>query len=92
MPREPVEKVRFRSADGRFGLTIEPIPLERILRACRRDKSGETGGILLGRYSPGLDEAIVTAVSTAPPDSLSGPTWFVRGVRGLQRRLDRAWR
>lgn len=78
--------------DGRFGLAVEAGPLSRILTLCRRAGGTETGGILLGRYSTALDCAIVTSASSAPPDSRSGRTWFQRGVRGLQRLLDRVWR
>ena len=92
MRPEPVEGLRFRSADGRFGLTVAPVVLGRILRACRRAGPVETGGVLVGRYTPTHDRAVVTAVSAMPGDSRRGRTWFARGVRGLQGWLDRAWR
>ncbi len=58
---------------------------------CRKAKRSETGGILAGRYSEGHDCAVVTEVTGPPPDSRSGPTWFKRGVRGLQQLIERLW-
>jgi integrative and conjugative element protein (TIGR02256 family) len=58
---------------------------------CVRAEGVETGGILMGRYSAAHDCALVTEVLGPPGDSRSGPTWFVRGVAGLQAALNRAW-
>lgn len=82
---------RFLSPDGRFNLTILPAAMARIIVACQRADPLETGGILIGHYTTALDHAIVTAASCAPSDSRSSNHSFQRGVRGLQRRLVRAW-
>lgn len=63
-----------------------------MLKLCGRSSPRETGGILLGRYSNALDYALVTSITKAPSDSRSGRTWFVRGVRGLQSKIDNMWR
>lgn len=62
-----------------------------MLVACARASGRETGGILVGHYTDALDCAVVTRASRAPSDSKRGATWFVRGVRGLQRWISRLW-
>ena len=92
MPHRRVIDLSFRSLDGRFGLLLPACVLARILRACHRAGEAETGGILVGYYTAELDRAVVTAASLAPRDSRAGPTWFERGVRGLQGWLRHTWR
>src|SRR5262249_52669095 len=82
----------FRSGDQRFGVRIAGAELDRMIRQCRRAGRKETGGILVGRYTPTHDCAVVTAASDAPRDSRAGGTWFSRGVAGLQRWLNTLWR
>ena len=92
MPHRRATDLHFRSQEGRFGLLLPAVVLARILRACHRADKVETGGILVGYYTAELDRAIVTTASLAPRDSRAGPTWFERGVCGLQGWLQRAWR
>jgi integrative and conjugative element protein (TIGR02256 family) len=82
----------FRSSDNRYGLHLPPPIVNDLLSRCREAKMLETGGILVGRYNPNHDWAIVSMVSDAPADSRRGPTWFERGVTGLQRWLNGLWR
>jgi integrative and conjugative element protein (TIGR02256 family) len=51
----------------------------------------ETGGILIGNYTPSLDVAVIDEVTNAPIDSKSGTSWFLRGVQGLQSKLHLFW-
>ena len=83
--------LEFWSADHRYGLRLGAQQTTKILKLCAESAPNETGGILIGEYSPVHDCAIVTAVTAAPADSRSGRNWFVRGVRGLQRIIDRFW-
>jgi integrative and conjugative element protein (TIGR02256 family) len=83
--------MEFRSEDGRYGLQIAANHVRLLLRLCRRACPLETGGILLGHYSVSHDRAIVTDITKAPSDSRSGRYWFLRGVRGLQGKIDRLW-
>jgi len=87
-----VVDMEFRSEDSCYGLQIAGDHIRSLLRLCRRTSPFETGGILLGHYSVSHDRAIVTDIAKAPPDSRSGRDWFIRGVRGLQRKIDRLWR
>lgn len=82
----------FWSADRRFGLRVGEQAAARLLQFAVRSDRKETGGILVGFYTEALDCAVVTAVSGPPADSQSTKTWFARGVRGLQRWLERLWR
>jgi integrative and conjugative element protein (TIGR02256 family) len=63
--------------------------LERLASASGGD---ETGGLLLGYYTPTLDTAVVSLVTPAPADSRSGRTWFRRGIDGLQSLVQQRWR
>lgn len=51
----------------------------------------ETGGILIGRYHNDGSIAVVTGATAGPTDSVSGTTWFQRGVRGLRELLRDRW-
>lgn len=84
--------LEFWSSDNRFGLRVSGPSSKKLLRLCRNSSPDETGGLLLGHYSGAHDCALVTSVTEAPPDSQSGRTWFVRGVRGLQSKIDLLWR
>lgn len=82
----------FISDDQRLGATVDAKCLESIFRRCQEAAGLETGGILLGRYSESGDRALVNRATGAPRDSVAGPFRFFRGVRGLQRAIDRVWR
>jgi integrative and conjugative element protein (TIGR02256 family) len=84
--------VELRSPDRRFGLLLDEKIVREILSFCAVADGVETGGILLGRYTPDLECAEVTMVTGAPSDSQAGRTWFNRGTAGLQRLVLRLWR
>jgi integrative and conjugative element protein (TIGR02256 family) len=81
-----------RTSDGRFGLLIEERALRDVERMCGDADDIETGGILVGRYSPDLAGAIVREATQPPPDSRRGRSWFERGCAGLREMLQRRWR
>lgn len=83
--------LEFWSDDRRFGLRICSSDLSTLLTICSDSGSMEVGGILVGSYTVKHDCAVTSGISGAPSDSRSGPTWFHRGVRGLQEWLDRCW-
>jgi integrative and conjugative element protein (TIGR02256 family) len=84
--------LEFWSEDHRFGLKVAKETMTHILKMCAASKANETGGILVGFYTPAHDCAVVAAASKAPSDSQSGRMRFVRGVRGLQRWIELLWR
>lgn len=88
---ERMDELVFWSEDHRFGLRI-PVEQWRKLRGyCEAAGTVETGGVLVGFYTPNHDCAIVTDISGAPPDSKQGMTWFHRGIENLQGWLHRLW-
>lgn len=80
------------SADGRFGIHLPKHCLRAMLDHAARDYPKETGGVLLGRYLPSMDLAVVTQVSGPPDDSTKVIAGFWRGVFGLQSLINRLWR
>lgn len=87
-----MNSLEFWSVDRQFGLRIAQKQINEMLRLCQRACPLETGGILLGHYSDLNECAVVTEITQAPVDSRSGLNWFIRGVRGLQNKLDHLWR
>lgn len=82
----------FRSADGKYALSIPREKLVKILQFCVAADKFETGGILVGHYSKNHDVAHVSDASGPPKDSKSGTTWFRRGLYGMQKWLLRLWK
>ena len=81
----------LRTDDGRFSAIISPAIIDRLLQLCREAGTVETGGILVGRYTPNHNTAIVTEASGPPSDSRRRAKAFFRGVKGLQAWLSRLW-
>ena len=82
----------FVARDHSVAIVVTQAIRESLLRYCVDAGQNETGGILIGHYTPLRDQAVITQLTGPPPDSTAGPTWFVRGVTGLQRLINRAWR
>lgn len=82
----------FVTADRRLGVVLDDEVCGRLVEQCIRAGRKETGGILIGRYSELHDKAVVTEVTGPPQDSIRRRFSFVRGLVGVQHRLDRAWR
>jgi JAB domain-containing protein similar to deubiquitination enzymes len=82
---------RFTSADFTFSVELSSSAETALRRPAAKSQRRETGGILIGKYSPDQRTAFIMRVEGPPPDSRAGSTWFVRGVRGLQRVLRRCW-
>lgn len=81
----------FRSDDGRFCLTLPASAIAELCRLCSAAKASETGGILVGFYTPTGESAVVTRVTGPPKDSKAGATWFHRGTDSLNEQLARRW-
>ena len=82
----------FVTAERGLAVVLNDEVRARLIEHCIRAGQKETGGILIGRYSDLHDQAIVTDVTGPPKDSIRRRFSFVRGLVGVQRRLDRAWR
>lgn len=81
----------FWSEDLRFGLRLGLSHFGRMISQCIKSYPNETGGILVGFYNQRLDCAEVTHIFFEPSDSRKGKTWFVRGIHGLQDKLNKLW-
>lgn len=88
----PEDAVHFVSDDHELAITIPNVALTKMLSLARASDGVETGGIVIGHYGHAGDRVVVTDITRAPRDSDSAPASFVRGIRGLQRLIDRAWR
>lgn len=82
----------FVTADRRLAVVIGDNIRSRLIAHCARAGRNETGGVLVGRYTDLHDQALITEVSGPPRDSIHMRVSFIRGLVGLQRRIDRAWR
>lgn len=81
----------FTSENQNFKVVIPNIVLNEIQILCKSSYPNETGGILIGFYNEQYTSAIISKFISAPPDSKSGPTWFVRGINGVKKKLDQLW-
>lgn len=94
-PSETAERpidIRLFSPDRRFGIHLPKHCLKAMLDYATRDYPRETGGVLLGKYTPSMALAIVTEVSGPPEDSSKERSGFWRGVLGLQAMISRLWK
>lgn len=83
--------LEFWSDSNQFGMRIFEPEIDLLLQLCKQSGSVETGGILIGTYSPALDCAVVSEVTPPPPDSRRGRYWFIRGIKGLKSKLKFLW-
>jgi integrative and conjugative element protein (TIGR02256 family) len=82
----------FVAEDHAVAIMItEPIR-KKLLGHCEKAHRLETGGILIGHYTPLGDQAIITEVTGPPRDSIASRWSFIRGLHGLQRLINQAWR
>lgn len=84
--------LRAASPDGRFGIHLPRHCLGGMLDYAAQDYPRETGGVLLGKYAPSMDVAVVTQITGPPDDSRKARFGFWRGILGLQALLSRLWR
>ncbi len=77
---ESANGMRIEAAEHTLGL---------ITRYISSRKVGETGGILIGKYSDDLSTAVILSASGPGPQSLFGLSSFTRRGIGLQSELDR---
>lgn len=87
---EPSE-MTFEDVAARFTVSVTAQALSVIRSHAVNSKDRETGGILLGRYEADGNLAVVMTATERPKDSISGRTWFQRGVRGLKELLRERW-
>lgn len=74
-----------------YALRVTAASWQQIDRECDQSGEIETGGILVGHYTPDNLTAVVTEALPPPKDSARGRSWFHRGVAGLHRLLAKRW-
>lgn len=77
---------------GSFKLLLDAGVLKQLREWRAASLPGETGGVLLGYYDFNVSTVTVVAALPAPPDSVSSPIGFERGVAGLPERVREAAR
>lgn len=81
----------FRSLNSKFAVEIASdihAGVETLVIAAGRK---ETGGILIGQYKQNQSLAMITEITSSPPDSQKGFTCFTRGTVGLKEILHHNW-
>jgi proteasome lid subunit RPN8/RPN11 len=66
---------------------VSPAVVDQV-RATIRGSRVEQGGILLGRFSDAANTFHVVDCLPAPPDSASGPNYFVLGTEGVRASVE----
>lgn len=61
--------------------------LSRLAELRRERLPKETGGVFLGAYDVGRKIIYVVETVPSPPDSVEWPTAYIRGSKGLQRKV-----
>lgn len=82
----------YRSPGGRFKILLFADVISQLTNMIKNTNNFETGGILLGKYTDDGFIAEVRHITGPPKDSETGPTWFRRGIKGLQKLLDNHWK
>ena len=78
----------WESKDG-MRIEVSEAALASVAKHISSRKRGETGGILIGRYSDDLSTAKVMLASGPGPHATFGPSSFTRQAFSLQAELDR---
>lgn len=81
----------YSSTDNKYKVLIPDRLVENVRAIIKSSKGVETGGILVGHYAQDHSTAIVNHATRPPKDSKAGPTWFLRGIKGLQALLQKYW-
>ncbi|WP_269317797.1 Mov34/MPN/PAD-1 family protein [Exiguobacterium sp. KJ 601] len=86
-----MNELNFTSENQKLKVVIPNIVLDEIHILCTSSYPNETGGILVGFYNEQYNSAIISKLIPPPSDSKSGPTWFIRGINGVKKKLDQLW-
>ncbi|MCC6676326.1 MAG: Mov34/MPN/PAD-1 family protein [Phycisphaerales bacterium] len=87
----PSGDLEFKAERSPFAVRLTGRALAQLIAMCIAAGRDETGGLLIGRYSPDHRTAIVEIATGPGGDSRAGRAWLIRGVKGLQRLLDGLW-
>lgn len=87
-----VIKLLFINLETNLKIDLPIDQLSILHRLCDESNPNETGGIIIGKYSDDRLTAYISEISNPPDDSVKKKTFFKRGIRGLQKRLDTLWK
>ncbi|TWT01859.1 Mov34/MPN/PAD-1 family protein [Planomicrobium sp. CPCC 101079] len=82
---------KYTCAHSEIEITILSSQILKLQELCNLSFPNETGGILIGSYSPNQKTANIILITAPPTDSKSSPNTFIRGVKGLQQQLNIEW-
>lgn len=82
----------YTNDSNKITISISQGVLDKAILLCNMSKTRETGGIILGYYSLDLTRVVITELMKAPADSKSGRTWFIRGVKNLEKVIMKKWK
>jgi integrative and conjugative element protein (TIGR02256 family) len=81
--------MQFRSITlGDWCVEVSESLLEGIWAARIAATENETGGIIVGSWDRAGKRVYIVGHFSPPPDSVSNPTTFVRGAKGVYRTLE----
>ncbi|TXD37910.1 hypothetical protein FRC96_08080 [Lujinxingia vulgaris] len=86
-----VRQLIFEDAAQVFRVVLAQEVMESMFRLFDTNPSQETGGILIGSYSPDYTTATIVEATPPPTDSTFGRDWFHRGTDGLEEILLARW-
>ncbi|MCC6678238.1 MAG: Mov34/MPN/PAD-1 family protein [Phycisphaerales bacterium] len=87
----PSGDLEFKADRSPFAVRLTGRALAQLVSTCIIAGRDETGGVLIGRYSPDHRTAIIEIATGPGGDSRAGRAWLIRGVKGLQRLLNSLW-
>lgn len=82
----------WRSTCGNYKVAIDQKAYCHMCKLAAEHYPNEVGTSLLGEYSADGFEARVLSLAPLTSDSKGGPTWFVRGVSGLNEFYQRVFK
>lgn len=85
-------KLFFYNSDTNLQIELSNEKLDFLYKLCDESNPYETGGILIGNYSDDGLTAHILEISNSPSDSVKKKSFFKRGTKDLQKRLDRLWK
>lgn len=84
--------VVYISLDQKYSVSVSETIVEDLLRFTGSAGKNETGGILIGSYNDLHNRAFISCVTGPTVDSKSGRTWFYRGIKNLQTKINDLWK
>ena len=86
-----IRRLVFENGTQAFRVVLSDEVVKHMFRLCSANRAQETGGILIGSYSPDCTTANVIEATSPPADSKFGRARFHRGIDGLKEVLDSYW-